>query len=315
MNLQEIEDFLKEMSVRKNSHLHGILLTIFSEGKGQSLYDFEQMEQLVKEQSHEHKMSTRMYIESAKKGYMENCKVIMTKIAQSNDEAEVANLIDSLVDFRIMWTNYDRYDFERLLKPSEDNMTKKQIKAFLDDNLIFNYTIHDDLTIDVDDDVWLEIDDSEIPVQFNDVSGDFYLMDCYNLTSLKGSPVNVFGNFSCRKLGLTSLVGAPDYVDANFNCSGNPITSLEGMPKVFGNFTCFDTSITLGSIFELSPRSEERVMKFIDGYFNFAEYVGSRKNYDDNAKTWLEFNDLVPVGQAFNYNSEKRQYTIKQIIN
>ncbi len=37
MNLKEIEEFLKEMRVRKNSHLHGILTSIFSCGKGCTL--------------------------------------------------------------------------------------------------------------------------------------------------------------------------------------------------------------------------------------------------------------------------------------
>jgi len=37
MNLKEIEDFLKEMQVRKNSHLHSILVTILTGGKGSTL--------------------------------------------------------------------------------------------------------------------------------------------------------------------------------------------------------------------------------------------------------------------------------------
>lgn len=37
MNLKEIEEFLKAIRVKKNSHLHGILVTIFSDGKGSTL--------------------------------------------------------------------------------------------------------------------------------------------------------------------------------------------------------------------------------------------------------------------------------------
>lgn len=193
-------------------------------------------------------------------------------------------------------------------------MTKKQIKAFLKAKRIRNYTINDDLTIDVDDDVWLSIEETEIPVQFGKVDGDFNLRKCTNLTSLKGTPVKVFGNFRCSDMSLTSLVGAPDYVHENFDCSGNPIISFEGLPDVFGNFTCHDTSVTLESIFELSPKSEERVNKFINGFFYLSEYVDI-DYYDGNASTWLEFNDLVPVGYVFDYASEKRQHTISQIIN
>ena len=194
-------------------------------------------------------------------------------------------------------------------------MTKKQIKAFLDENWISNYIINDDLTIDVDGNVWLEIEDTEIPVQFNEVNGDFDLTGSKNLTSLKGSPINVFGNFFCAELSLTTLLGAPDYIQDNFVCHGNPISSLEGMPDVMGNCVCFRTNVTLGSIFELSSKSEERVLEFINGYFDFSDYVDSREDYARNAKTWLEFNDLIPVGTNFDYAISKRQHTIAQIIN
>ncbi|MDA6068951.1 hypothetical protein NJT12_04880 [Flavobacterium sp. AC] len=194
-------------------------------------------------------------------------------------------------------------------------MTKKEIKAFCKANAITSYYINDDLSIDVDGSVCLTIEDTELPVQFNEVNGDFRLTGSDNFTSLKGSPRSVFGNLHCADLSLTSLDGAPDYVQYNFECSGNPITCLEGMPEVLGGFVCFDTLVTIDSIFELSPKSEERVLTFINGYFDFNEYIDSRNDFDVNAKTWLEFNDLLPAGSMFNYAIAKRQHTIAQIIN
>ena len=51
-------------------------------------------------------------------------------------------------------------------------------------------------------------------------------------------------NCRIRKIGLTTLKGCPDYVGGDFDCSLNPITSLEGSPKqVEGLFNCGNTNI------------------------------------------------------------------------
>ena len=60
------------------------------------------------------------------------------------------------------------------------------------------------------------------------------------------SSVTVKGNFTCRWTKITSLKGAPKEVEGNFDCSYNKhLTSLEGAPeKVGGNFDCEATKIT-----------------------------------------------------------------------
>jgi len=196
-------------------------------------------------------------------------------------------------------------------------MTKKEIKAFCKANDIRNYTIEDDLRITVDGNVCLDINDTELPVQFNEVNGNFDLINCLNLTSLKGSPINVFGNFFCSKMQLKSLEGAPDWVRYNFDCSGNQITSLEGMPDLFdGVFACVGNPITLASIFELSELSEKRVVRFIMDDFDFDIYKGCTfKDKYDFSDNWLEFNGIATVGSNFDYTIAKRKYTIEQIIN
>ena len=54
------------------------------------------------------------------------------------------------------------------------------------------------------------------------------------LTSLKGAPQKVGGDFICDDNKLTSLEGAPQKVDGNFTCSNNQLTSLKGAPKEVG---------------------------------------------------------------------------------
>jgi hypothetical protein len=104
---------------------------------------------------------------------------------------------------------------------------------------IIDYTINDDLSIDVDDDVYLQEKDlKHLPLKFNYVSGSFY---CYKneLKSLKGCPQTVEGNFECSFNGLKSLEGCPQTVGGYFDCFGNELKTLEGSPKtVVGDFFC-----------------------------------------------------------------------------
>lgn len=115
--------------------------------------------------------------------------------------------------------------------------TKEETKKWLDDLGIKNYTINDNLSVDVDGDIKLiyrELD--HIPVQFGNVDGGFY---CYGnrLKDLKGCPKYVSNYFNCSENQLTSLEGCPNEVDA-FYCSNNKLTSLKGCPKIIRE--CFE---------------------------------------------------------------------------
>lgn len=85
----------------------------------ESSYDFKEMEQWVKDQSRENGMSKRMYIESMKEAYIMLLREIMDKIALSKDVIKIGEWLDEIVAFRMMWTNLNRYDFERFLTPEE----------------------------------------------------------------------------------------------------------------------------------------------------------------------------------------------------
>ena len=74
---------------------------------------------------------------------------------------------------------------------------KQDIKNWLDSNKIKNYSINEDLSVDVNGDVWLDNKIlTEIPVKFNIIKGIF---DCDNnqLTSTEFFPNEVYGIFFC----------------------------------------------------------------------------------------------------------------------
>ena len=104
---------------------------------------------------------------------------------------------------------------------------------------IGNYTINDDLSIDVDGDVGLNFKRLEyLPLRFNYVSGGF---SCRRniLVSLEGSPQTVGRDFFCYENELKTLEGCPQTVDGNFYCEYNKLKTLEGCPQtVGGDFGC-----------------------------------------------------------------------------
>ena len=100
--------------------------------------------------------------------------------------------------------------------------TKEEVKQVLDNLEVENYTINDDLSVDVNTFVNLYARNLKvIPVKFGRVTGSFYCSD-NDLTSLKGSPEKVDGGFYCNGNDLTSLEGAPKKVDGDFYCPGDP---------------------------------------------------------------------------------------------
>jgi hypothetical protein len=110
---------------------------------------------------------------------------------------------------------------------------------------ITNYTINDDLSIDVNGDVMLHSRElTKLPLKFRNIYGSFY---CYGnqLTSLEGAPQSVMGHFYCSNNKLMSLEGAPQSVGGDFNCQDNQLMSLEGAPQsVGGNFYCYNNQLT-----------------------------------------------------------------------
>jgi len=123
--------------------------------------------------------------------------------------------------------------------------SKEDVEEVLELYKIENYTINDDLTVDVDGDVVLVFKNlTMMPVKFGKVGDHFY---CANnqLTSLVGSPKEVGGSFECYGNELTSLKGAPREVGGSFFSANNQLTSLKGSPReVGGDFYCYNNQLT-----------------------------------------------------------------------
>jgi len=104
-----------------------------------------------------------------------------------------------------------------------------------------NYTINDNLTIDVKGDVNLNNRDlTKFPefIRFNKVSGNFWCSK-NSLVSLEGCPSSVGGSFGCHTNNLVSLEGCPSSVSGDFWCARNNLISLKGCPtSVGGSFRC-----------------------------------------------------------------------------
>ena len=104
------------------------------------------------------------------------------------------------------------------------------IKNWLEEMNITRYTILEDMTIDVADNVWLDRKiNGQLPefIKFNNVEGYFCIRKCF-LISLKGSPEKC-SSFFCKNNNLTSLEYSPKNIKNYFDASDNLLTNLDGL--------------------------------------------------------------------------------------
>ena len=136
--------------------------------------------------------------------------------------------------------------------------TREEVIEVCERHRIKNYTINDDLSIDVDGDVGLNFKRLEyLPLKFNYVSGGF---SCHrsNLKTLEGCPQTVGGYFECSNNNLVSLKGCPQTVGGYFNCLKNELKSLKGCPQtVSGDFSCGNNEL----------KTLEGCPQTVDGFF------------------------------------------------
>ncbi len=112
-------------------------------------------------------------------------------------------------------------------------MTPLEIHNICKKYNIKNYTINDDMSISVNENVDISSKNLKyLPIKFKEVGDSFY---CHNnqLTSLKYCPGTVGGDFSCHSNQLTSLKYCPETMGGDFYCNGNQITNFDGLPEFF----------------------------------------------------------------------------------
>ena len=153
---------------------------------------------------------------------------------------------------------------------------------------IGNYTINDDLSIDVDGDVGLNFKRLEyLPLRFNYVSGGF---SCRRniLVSLEGCPQTVGRNFFCYDNELKTLEGCPQTVGGDFDCYNNKLKDLEHFPEVGG-----DIYVDGNMVYNLVYTFIKKADSFMIEDFNDYEIV---RNSDtvmlDRLKTFIRDNNL-----------------------
>ena len=122
----------------------------------------------------------------------------------------------------------------------KQHIDKYRIKRMLDSHHIRNYTINDDLTVDLNGPSYTFYD--FIPVKLNRVSGDIHYMSekvrnkrgDVGGSTLQYAPVRVDGNFICSGNPMKNLLGAPSYVGGSFICDDCDLETLEGAPDHVG---------------------------------------------------------------------------------
>jgi len=149
--------------------------------------------------------------------------------------------------------------------------TVDEISKWCDNNRIENYTINDDLSVDVDDNVILYLIYMEqLPVQFGYVKGDFIL----------------------GENGLKTLKGVPYKVGGDFICGGNKINDLDYFPKEIG-FRIMLLNNHLESF--TSPLESANNIIWISETMPGLSYLEIDDNnyYKYNTKEYLQWNDYT----------------------
>jgi hypothetical protein len=128
---------------------------------------------------------------------------------------------------------------------------KDEIAQWLYALSINNFLIHDNLIVDIQENVDLSnMNLKVLPFHFGVIDGDFC---CNNnlLTNLINAPNTVKGTFSCEYNLLKTLKGAPKAIGKHFIFSGNSVSSFKYLPAhIKGNVVALNNPIS--SIKELS---------------------------------------------------------------
>ena len=166
--------------------------------------------------------------------------------------------------------------------------TKEEVIEVCERHRIKNYTINDDLSIDVDGNVDLSSRNLEyLPLRFNYIEGSF---DCSNneLKTLEGCPQTVGGDFDCYSNELKSLEGSPKTVGVDFYCYKNELKDLEHFPEVSGTIDIED-NIVYCLVYTFINKADSFIIEDFTDY----EIVRNRDTVMlDRLQTFIRDNDL-----------------------
>lgn len=155
-------------------------------------------------------------------------------------------------------------------------MNENNIIKFLSSNLIKNYTINNDLSVDVSGDVFIsELKLKEIPINFNKVSGSF---DCsYNfLTTLKGCPESVGGDFNCHRNDINEIDYYPNTIGGDVNLLLNKIKEFNYPFNKVNGTIYIDVSVYVSNTEGIN--CDRLFYKKIENYNNISKLYKRNKN-------------------------------------
>lgn len=174
------------------------------------------------------------------------------------------------------------------------------------------YTINKDYTVDVIGDVRMDcMGLVEMPIKFRNVTGTFSCT-LNKLTSLKGCPEKVGGNFNCNFNLLETLEYAPKHVIGSFSCINNKLKTLKGIQEeLFSSLICGSNEILS---FDYAPKIIKGNFfcddNFIYSLDNLPEVSGLF--YADNCPIWRVIN-LFPTYNTYldslDYNYWRNNYS------
>ncbi len=121
-----------------------------------------------------------------------------------------------------------------------------ELEEKLDKLQVIHYTINEDGSIDVDDDVYLDSENfgDTIPFNFNKVNGYFDIRNG-SLKTLKNCPKYISRFFDCSYNKLESLEFGSEYVGGDYSCNENQLITLNGcVEEVYGDFECQHNKLT-----------------------------------------------------------------------
>lgn len=107
---------------------------------------------------------------------------------------------------------------------------------------INKYKVNSDGSLDVFGNIYVTGIINMLPFFFNEVNGDFNLIN--SVSTLEGCPKIVNGYFSCSRNNLESLEGAPETVANGFFCHHNNLKDLKYSPKIVkGDYSCHHNNL------------------------------------------------------------------------
>ncbi len=185
--------------------------------------------------------------------------------------------------------------------------TKTEIKQWLDHYYIKHYTIDDNLTVHVDDDVDITSNNLHyIPFQFGRVYGDF-LCQGNELMSLKGCPNYIEGEFTFYNNNLYNLNFFPENViERNINGVRTIVDPMDLTQSDFYQNPIYSLILCLDIKNRQYRQSGKEIALFIK-YLNEYDVIKYHRIYLDKLKEALYMSD---VNFHFNILYNIKHYTI-----